>query len=61
MTAARKKELARAIEAEVQKQDMELIRQLLNALRIDRIDTEDWPADSRIAIDALRARLEGKP
>ena len=58
MTAARKKELARAIEAEVQKQDMELIRQLLNALRIDRIDTEDWPADSRIAIDALRARLE---
>lgn len=20
-----------------------------------------WPADSRIAIDALRARLEGKP
>ena len=37
---------------------LELIRQLLNALRIDRIDTEDWPADSRIAIDALRARLE---
>ena len=53
--------VARAIEAEVQKQDMELIRQLLNALRVDRIDTEDWPADSRIAIDALRARLEGKP
>ena len=53
--------LAKLTEAEVQKQDMELIRQLLNALRIDRIDTEDWPADSRIAIDALRARLEGKP
>ena len=49
---------ARAIEAEVHKQDTALIRQLLNALRIDRIDTEDWPADSRIAIDALRARLE---
>jgi hypothetical protein len=53
--------MARAIEAEVRKQDEELIRQLLNALRIDRIDTEDWPADSRIALDALRARLEGKP
>ena len=52
---------ARAIEAEVREQDTALIRQLLNALRIDRIDTEDWPADSRIAIDALRARLEGKP
>ena len=52
---------ARAVEAEVHKQDTALIRQLLNALRIDRIDTEDWPADSRIAIDALRARLEGKP
>ena len=45
----------------LRKQDAALIRQLLNALRIDRIDTEDWPADSRIAIDALRARLEGKP
>lgn len=45
----------------LRKQDTELIRQMLDALRIDRIDTEDWPADSRIAIDALRARLEGKP
>ena len=45
----------------LRKQDTELIRQLVDALRIDRIDTEDWPADSRIAIDALRARLEGKP
>ncbi len=49
---------ARAIEAEVRKGDTELIRQLVEALRIDRIETEDWPADSRIAIDALRARLE---
>lgn len=45
----------------LRKQDTELIQQLVEALRIDRIDTEDWPADSRIAIDALRARLEGKP
>lgn len=49
---------ARAIEAEVRKDDEALIRQLVEALRIDRIETEDWPADSRIAIDALRARLE---
>lgn len=49
---------ARAIEAEVRKDDTELIRQLVEAVRIDRIETEDWPADSRIAIDALRARLE---
>ena len=51
-------DFARAIEAEVRKDDTELIRQLVEALRIDRIETEDWPADSRIAIDALRARLE---
>lgn len=47
-----------AIEAEVRKDYTALIRQLVEALRIDRIETEDWPADSRIAIDALRARLE---
>ena len=45
----------------LRKQDTELIRQLVEALRGDRIDIEDWPADSRIALDALRARLEGKP
>ena len=45
----------------LRKQDTELIRQLVEALRGDRIDIEDWPTDSRIALDALRARLEGKP
>ena len=45
----------------LRKQDDALIQQLVEALRGDRIDIEDWPADSRIALDALRARLEGKP
>ena len=45
----------------LRKQDTELIQQLVDALRGDRIDIEDWPTDSRIALDALRARLEGKP
>ena len=45
----------------LRKQDTELIRQLVEALRGDRIDIEDWPTDSRIALDALRARLDGKP
>ena len=57
----RRAEFARAIEAEVRKQDTALIRQLVEALRGDRIDIEDWPTDSRIALDALRARLDGKP
>ena len=58
--AQRLSAFALEIEAEVQKQDMALIQQLVEALRSDRIDIEDWPADSRIALDALRARLEGK-
>ena len=45
----------------LRKQDTELIQQLVDALRGDRIDIEDWPTDSRIALDALRARLESKP
>ena len=45
----------------LRKQDTALIRQLVKALRGDRIDIEDWPTDSRIALDALRARLDGKP
>lgn len=45
----------------LRKQDTALIQQLVDALRGDRIDIEDWPTDSRIALDALRARLEGKP
>ena len=53
--------LARAIEAEVRKQDTELIRQLLEALEgaiaimMDKIDLRN------AAIAAARARLEGKP
>ena len=53
--------LVKLTEAEVRKQDTELIQQLVDALRGDRIDIEDWPTDSRIALDALRARLESKP
>lgn len=52
---------ARAIEAEVRKQDTALIRQMLEALKKDRHDIDDWPEDSRNAAAALRARLEGKP
>ena len=50
----------RSIETEVRKEYIELIQQFVEALRGDRIDIEDWPADSRIALDALRAGLEGK-
>ena len=52
---------ARAIEAEVQKQDTELIRQMLDALdgaiaiTMGKIDLRNE------AIAAARARLEGKP
>lgn len=53
--------LAKLTEAEVRKEYTELIQRLVEALRGDRIDIEDWPADSRIALDALRAGLEGKP
>ena len=62
LTALRKQdtELIRQLTA-LRKQDTELIRQLVEALRGDRIDIEDWPTDSRIALDALRARLDGKP
>lgn len=46
---------ARAIEAEVRKQDTELIRQMRDAL-------SDFDYDKRIlAIAAASARLEGKP
>jgi len=53
--------LKEAIEAEVRKQDTALIRQMLEALKKDRHDIDDWPEDSRNAAAALRARLEGKP
>ena len=45
---------ARAIEAEVRKQDDALIRQLVEAL-------ENYPSGRSQAITAGRARLEGKP
>ena len=51
----------RAIEAEVRKQNTELIRNFVAAIKLDRHDWEDWPEDSRKAFEALRARLEGKP
>lgn len=41
--------------------DTALIRQFIESLDKDRHDTEDWPDDSRNALAALRARLEGKP
>ena len=50
--------VARAIEAEVRKQDEALIQQFVRALGMDRHDTEDWPKDSRNALAALRARLD---
>lgn len=50
---------ARAIEAEVRKQDTELIRQMLVAFKTDRLEIEDWPESSRAAIAAARKRLEG--
>ena len=50
---------ARAIEAEVRKDDEALIRQLVEAL--EKIDaTMPFPV-GRHAITAARARLEGKP
>ena len=52
---------ARSIEAEVRGQDEALIRQLVEALKKDRHDIDDWPEDSRNAVAALRARLDGKP
>ena len=51
---------ARAIEAEVRKQDEALIRNFVAAIKLDRHDWEDWPEDSRKAFEALRAAQEGK-
>ena len=53
--------LKEAIEAEVRKQDTALIRQLVEEKKKDRHDIDDWPEDSRNAVAALRARLDGKP
>ena len=55
----RRAEFARAIEAEVRKQDTALIRQLVEALEaID--DAMPFPA-ARQVLKVARARLEGKP
>ena len=47
----------RAIEAEARAQYTALIRQLVEAIKMDRIDWEDWPDDSRTAFEKIRARL----
>lgn len=49
--------VARAIEAEVHKQDTELIRQMLETFTTPYVT----PEQIRDALDAARARLEGKP
>ena len=49
--------VALAIEAEARAQDTALIRQLAEAIKMDRIDWEDWPDDSRTAFEKIRARL----
>ena len=57
-------DFARAIEAEVRKQDEALIRQLVGALEnsSDLVFKDTTKADARdLAIAAARARLESKP
>ena len=44
---------AHAVESEVRKQDDALIRNFVDAIKLDRHDWEDWPEDSRKAFDAL--------
>ena len=44
---------AHAVESEVRKQDDALIRNFVDAIKLDRHDWEDWPEDSREAFDAL--------
>ena len=57
--------VCRAVEAEVRKQDTELIRQLVDALENIHAtlwEEEDGPErQAHAAIAAGRARLEGKP
>lgn len=53
-------DFARAIEAEVRKQDTDLIRAFVAAIKLDQHDSEDWPEDSRKAFEALCARLGEK-
>ena len=56
---------AQAIEAEVRKQDTELIQQLVEALENSSAtlweEDDDPSRPAHAAITAIRARLEGKP
>ena len=52
-------QFARAIEAEVRKNDTELIRQLMEAL--ERVDQAMPFPVAKTVLKAARARLEGKP
>lgn len=52
-------EIAQAIEAEVRKEDTELIRQLVEAL--EKADKISGYPNNRKTITAGRARLEGRP
>lgn len=60
---------ARAVEAEVRKQDTQLIRQMLDALENSSPHTDrsfawkdgKWQNQRTAAITAARARLESKP
>lgn len=55
------RQFARAIEEEVRKQDEALIRQLMEAAALPSMKTEAMLRQRDMAIDAARARLEGKP
>lgn len=54
------------VDADRERQDKEQAKftragqALLKALRTDRIDVEDWPEDSRKALDKLTTLLEGR-
>ena len=60
-------QFAHAVEAEVRKQDTELIRQMLAVLEYvrdtptDQYDSKKALEDAKAAITAARARLEPKP
>ena len=64
-TYGRLHNFARAIEAEVRKQDAALIRQLVEALENSNAtlweEDDDPSRPAHAAITAARARLEGKP
>ena len=53
--------VCRAVEAEVHKQDDELIRQMLDALELPGTKNHQMLLQCAAAARAARARLEGKP